>query len=120
MNKFAQGVKRGDHDGVDQMKLRCCEIDYRLPLREEVPLPVKYRTNDGRFSFRNENKHWIRAKGGDQVGVIDCRSTDYGEWEMFTIETVDLDKGLYKIKSAHNQYLKCRDDHENLYTVWDT
>ena len=120
MNKYAQGVKRGNHDGVDQMSLRCCEIDYHPPLKDEDPLPAKYKTKDGRVSFRNDNKHWIRAKGGNEVGQIDCRTTDYGSWEMFTLEKVDLSKGLFKIKSDHNQYLKCKDDSDIPYMSHDS
>lgn len=68
------------------MSLRCCEIDYHQPLKGHDSLPLKYKTKDGRYSFRNDHKHWIRAKGDNQRGRIDVMSTDYGAWEMFTLE----------------------------------
>lgn len=80
MNRYVTGIKRGHHHGMDGSYIRCCEIDYKAPLKGIDPLPTSYKTDDGKYSFKNEHGHWISEP---KPAVVEVRSSNYGNLEKF-------------------------------------
>ena len=88
---------------MDGSYLRCCEINFKAPLKGIDPLPTSYRTDDGKYSFKNDNGHWMSILDTYWVQV---RSSNYGNLEKFSVENYGPDVGLYMIK-GENGYFRC-------------
>lgn len=78
MNRYVTGIKRGHHHGMDGSYIRCCEIDYKAPLKGIDPLPTSYKTDDGKYSFKTEKDFWI-SESPFYYGLV--KSSDYGKNE---------------------------------------
>jgi hypothetical protein len=102
-NKYWNGVQRGNHDGLDLMKMKCCQFEFHVPLY--VPEDFK-NFDDNTYSFKaKKHNRYLRA----QDSWADFKEDGHNQLMKFTVEPVVMDlRKLFLIKNHEGKTLSCK------------
>ena len=107
MNFFWTGVYRSSGRGLDQIKIRCCEMEYHQPITGNEPVPSWFRGKNGKYSFNMDDQRWGNKWLRMHDHWVDLKNDKLGGWEGFDVVPVDIKKGLYKIKNHQGHVMAC-------------
>lgn len=104
-NKYWVGVQRGGNNGLDQMKMKCCEYEFHVP----QDIPEDFQNFGGAadtYSFKAKKyDRYLRAENF----WADFKAEGHNHLMQFKVEsTAEDDRKLYVIKNYEGKTLSCK------------